>query len=144
MLANKVIGGNLVKTIHSKNEPTFDATGYFASRGDAETISNIPAIWSYGFAQGNKRGLILINLDVSTARPVIVKFAGKVVDNKVTSWALATETITANNEFEVGRPQVEVTTNVLGDFSSGSKITLPPHSMKVLSWKVETNQIELN
>ncbi|MEJ2705941.1 MAG: hypothetical protein P8Z79_26165, partial [Sedimentisphaerales bacterium] len=100
MLANKVIGGDMVKTVHSKNEPTFDATGYFTSRDGVETVSDVPAIWTYGFAQGNKRGLILISLDVSTPRPVIVKFAGK------------------------------------PGFSSGYRLTLPPHSMKVLSWKV--------
>ena len=139
MLANKVIGGDLVRTIHSKNEPTFDATGYFDSRSDTETVSDIPVIWSYGFARGQKRGLILINLDVSTPRHVIVKFAGIVADGQATSWALAAETITANNEFEVGPPQVEVTKDILQGFSSGNRVTLPPHSMKVFSWEVEVN-----
>ena len=139
MLANKVIGGDLVRTIHSKNEPTFDATGYFNSRSDTETVSDIPVIWSYGFARGQKRGLILINLDVSTPRHVIVKFAGIVADGQATSWALAAETITANNEFEVGPPQVEVTKDILQGFSSGNRVTLPPHSMKVFSWEVEVN-----
>ena len=41
MLANKVVGGDLVETIHSKNEPVFDATGYFAYKGDAETIKKL-------------------------------------------------------------------------------------------------------
>jgi alpha-L-arabinofuranosidase len=139
MLANKVIGGDLVKTIHSKDKPTFDAKGYFTSRGDAETISDIPIIWSYGFAHGTKRGLILISLDVSRPRSVIVKFAGKVAYGKATSWAMTADTITANNEFETGQPQVEVTKDVLREFSSGSRVTLPPHSMKALSWEVEAN-----
>ncbi len=139
MLANKVIGGDLVRTIHSKNEPTFDAAGYLTSSGKIETVSDVPVIWSYGFAQGNKRGLILISLDVSTPRPIIVKFAGKVADAKATSWTLAAETITANNEFETSQPQVEATTDGLQEFASGSRIMLPPHSMKVLSWEVEAN-----
>ncbi|MFC1633863.1 hypothetical protein ACFL5Z_03410 [Planctomycetota bacterium] len=137
MLANEVIGGDLVKTIHSKNEPTFDTTGYFTSKGDVETISDIPVIWSYGFAQDKKRGLILISLDVTTPRSIIVRFAGNAVQGKATSWTLAAETITANNEFEVEQPQVEITTDVLNKFSSGSRVVLAPHSMKVLSWEVE-------
>ncbi|MBN2314972.1 MAG: hypothetical protein JXM79_13655 [Sedimentisphaerales bacterium] len=137
MLANNVIGGDLIETIHSKNEPTFNATGYFSSRDGVETISDIPAIWSYGFAQGNKRGLILINLDVSTPRSVILRFEGNARNSKATSWALTAETVTANNEFEAGQPQVEVTSNVLNGFSNGIHLTLPPHSMRVFSWETE-------
>ncbi|MEA3226225.1 MAG: hypothetical protein U9Q07_09760 [Planctomycetota bacterium] len=46
----------MVRTIHSKDGPTFDARGYF-TKGDVETVANIPVIWSYGFSQGTKRGL---------------------------------------------------------------------------------------
>jgi hypothetical protein len=137
MLANKVIGGDLVGTIHSEDEPTFDAKGYFAWKGEVETIANIPVMWSYGFAQGTRRGLILICLDVSKPRSVIVKFAGKVAGDKATSWVLSADRITASNEFEVGKPQVKVKTNVLRSFASGTRVALAPHSMLVLSWEVE-------
>jgi alpha-L-arabinofuranosidase len=137
MLANKVIGGDLVRTIHSEDEPTFDAKGYFAWKGEVETVPNIPVIWSYGFAQGTRRGLILICLDVSEPRPVIVKFAGKVAGDKAASWLLGADRITASNEFEAGKPQVKVKTNVLRSFASGTRVGLAPHSMLVLSWEVE-------
>ena len=136
MLANKVIGGDLIETIHSKNEPVFDATGYFANKGNAETIRNIPVVWSYGFAEGDRRGLILMSLDVSVARPVEIAFAGKPVQNKVSLWRMRAETITANNEFETGRPQVIVAQETLNDFGQNYKIMLPPHSMTVLEWEI--------
>jgi hypothetical protein len=139
MLANKVIGGDLVRTVHSQDEPTFDARGYFTSSGEAEAVSDVPVIWSYGFARGAKRGLILISLDVTRPRPVIIEFAGQVTDGKATTWLLSADSITANNEFEAGQPQVEATTDVLTGFSGGARIVLPPHSMKVLSWEVEAN-----
>src|SRR4030042_1101752 len=137
MLANKVIGGNMVETIHSKNEPTFDVTGYFANQGDAETVRDITVVWSYGFAEGRRRGLILMSLDVSSARPVEIAFAGRPVQNKASLWRMIAEKITANNEFEVGRPQVEVAQETLNDFGPGYKIMLPPHSMTVLEWEVQ-------
>lgn len=135
MLANKVIGGNMVKTVHSKDEPTFEANGYFASKGEVETIPNIPAIWSYAFNQGSRRGLILISLDVSRPRSVIVKFAGKAAGGKAATWTLIAERIIANNEFEAGEPQVKIKEKVLSGFASGSRVVLAPHSMLVLSWE---------
>ena len=136
MLANKVIGGDMVGTIHSEDEPRFDARGYF-TKGDVETVSDIPVIWSYGFADGARRGLILICLDVSKPREVVVKFAGNAARREAASWALAADSITASNEFEVGEPQVVVKQGVVKGFANGSRITLAPHSMRVLSWQVE-------
>jgi len=137
MLANKVIGGDLVQTIHSDNEPTFETKGYFASKKDVETMSNIPVIWSYGFVQGRKRGLILINLDVSSSQTVMLKFSGKVAGNEAAAWRLCGEAITSNNEFEVGSPQVTVETETLSRFRDGRKVELSPHSMMVLSWETD-------
>ena len=135
MLANKVIGGDMVETIHSKKEPTFDATGYFAHKGDVETVRDIPVVWSYGFAEGGRRGLILISLDVSTARPVEIAFAGRAVRDEAVIWRLSADTITANNEFEVGLPQVTVTRDTLNGFSPDYEMILQPHSMTVLEWE---------
>ncbi len=135
MLANKVLGGDMVRTIHSDNEPKFEAKGYLASKTEAETISNIPVIWSYGFVEGSRRGVILINLDVSNSQTVVLKFAGKADGDEAEAWRLCGEAITANNEFEVGPPQVTVETETLSRFADGRKLDLAPHSMLVLSWQ---------
>ncbi|HUT45276.1 MAG TPA: hypothetical protein VMX36_03285, partial [Sedimentisphaerales bacterium] len=86
---------------------------------------------------GVRRGLILMSLDVSTARPVEIAFAGRPVQNKASLWRMSAEKITANNEFEAGRPQVAVERETLNDFGPGYKIMLPPHSMTVLEWEVQ-------
>ena len=93
-------------------------------------------VWSYGFAEGRRRGLILMSLDVSIARPVEIAFAGRPVQNKASLWRMSAESITANNEFETGRPQVTVDEQKLNDFGPGYNIMLPPHSMTVLEWEV--------
>jgi len=135
MLANKVIGGDMVRTIHSQDEPRFEAKGYFASKTEIETISNVPIIWSYGFIQGRKRGLILINLDVSNPQTVMLKSAGQAAGAEATAWRLCGEEITANNEFEAGQSRVVVKTETLSRFADGRKVDLAPHSMLVLSWE---------
>jgi len=145
-IANKVIGGDLVETVHSGFEPTFDATGYFEEDEECpappnpppppETVSDIPAIWSYGFVDSDNRGLILINLDVSESHLVEVRFEGTVAYEEATSWLLSADAITDNNEFEVGEPQVTVTEEMLADFASGAQVILPPHSMRVIKWGI--------
>jgi len=135
MIANKVIGGDLVKTVHSKDEPKFDARGYFAYKGDVETVEDIPTIWSYGFSEGKRRGLILVSLDVSDEQVVEVRFDGK-VRAKAKSWLMSGDSITANNEFETGAPQVKVAHKEFEGFGSGSKLELPPHSMTVVEWQI--------
>jgi hypothetical protein len=138
MLANKVIGGNMVRSVHAEDEPTFEARGYF-TKSDIETVADIPVIWSYGFADGTRRGLILISLDVSKAREVVVRFAGEVADGSTAFWALTGERISSSNEFEVGKTQVVVKDDLVRQFRSGSKVELAPHSMLVLSWQVENS-----
>jgi len=78
-----------------------------------------------------------MSLDVSTARPVEIAFAGRPVQNKASLWRLSAEKITAGNEFEAGPPQVAVAQETLNDFGPGYKIMLPPHSMTVLEWEIQ-------
>ena len=135
---NKVIAGDLVETVHSPGEPTFTAEGIFQKPwrkpGKAETYGPLPVLWSYAFADGNRRGLVVINLDVTQAHTTSVVFDGQVVGAKATSWLLTAQTITANNEFETDPPQVTLTQNAIDGFTSGSNLTVRPFSIIVLDW----------
>jgi len=135
--ANKVLGGDLVETKHGGTEPTFDATGEFRRGKGHETIKGLPAIWSYGFAEGRRRGLVLVSLDTAQARTVAVKFQGAVAGGKARSWLLTGDSIAASNEFENAQPQVKVVAGAIDGFASGREITLPPHSLLALEWQVE-------
>ena len=58
------------------------------------------------------------------------------VENKAAkAWRLAADSIAANNEYETGEPQVKIAEETINNFSSGSEIKLPPHSMLVLKWQ---------
>ena len=65
-------------------------------------------IWSYGFAEGARRALILVSLDTSRPRTVDIEFKGRVVGNRARQWRLAADRISANNEYEAGDAQVKV------------------------------------
>jgi len=135
--ANRVMGGDLVETTHAGLDPTFTATGVFSSRAGAETLRDLPVIWSYAFAEGNRRGLILISLDTSQPHPVDVAFDGEVDGGQARSWLLTAERITDNNEYEGGEPQVKVAEESLDGFRSGTRVVLPPFSMRALSWRIK-------
>jgi len=135
-LANKVMGGDLVETVQSGANPTFEATGVYDRRQGVETLT-LPCLWSYAFVDGKRRGLILLNLDVTRPLSVAVQFDGTVAGNQARAWLLTAPDITANNEFEVAEPQVTVQETAVPGFKSGATATLPPHSMQVLAWEVQ-------
>lgn len=138
-MANEVLSGDLVATVHSGFDPTFDATGRLdRERDNIETMSDIPSIWSYGFVDDDDRGLILINLDVSEPHMVEIRFQGSVADGEAKSWILSADSITDNNEFEVGEPQVVVSEETLAKFANGTRVVLPAHSMRVIKWEIQT------
>jgi hypothetical protein len=136
-LANRVIAGDLVATEHAGADPTFEATGVFNSRDGITTTGPWPAILSYGFADGDRRGLILVNLDTRDARPVSIHFDGRARGGTATGYLLWSESIADNNEFETPEPKVAVVERPIDNFASGVQTSLRPHSMTGLVWELE-------
>ena len=135
-MVNQVIEGDLITTSHSDNQPTFTATGRFGSdKENSEFTTN--TLWSYAFKNDKQRGVVLINLDTSNSQQTEIKFAEKVQGSTATAHLLTGDSLTANNEYEVGDPQVKITESALKNFKSGAPVTLPPHSMIVLKWAVQ-------
>jgi len=135
-LANRVIAGNLVATEHSEDEPVFEATGIFNRQQGVATTGPWPAILSYGFADGARRGLVLVNLDVEKDRPVSIRFDGRPRGGKATGYLLWSENVADNNEFESPAAKVRLVEREIPDFASGVQISLPRHSMTGLVWEV--------
>lgn len=136
-LVNQVIGGDLVATKHSGLDPKFEATGIFNRRDGVVTTRDWPTILSYGFVDGRRRGLILVNLDTGRDRRVRVTFDGSASSGTAVGYLLWSENIADNNEFESGEPKVAVSTETINDFASGHRIVLPRHSIRGLVWEVE-------
>lgn len=133
-LANRVIGGRLVETVHSDDEPTFTGRGKFRSRDKVEDYGPLPVLWSYAFRDGDRRGLVVLNIDVTEAHSVAVEFDAKVKGGTAKRWRLVGDSITANNEFEQPAAEVRLVEDTIKTFASGHRITLPAHSATALEW----------
>jgi hypothetical protein len=134
MIANRLIGGDMVATVHEGASPTFSAEGYFEDdRKAVQTYEDVPVLWSYAFREGNRRGLIVFSLDTTRPHDAVVRFDGPVAGRRAHRWLLTADSISANNEPE-HEPQVSVQEGEIDGFASGHSLTLPPHSMTALEW----------
>jgi alpha-L-arabinofuranosidase len=143
-MANKVIAGDLVETVHEGADPRFSATGIFEKKrqagvfsGDPMTIENVPVLYSYAFKEGNRRAVIIVSVDTSDPHDVQLEFEGQVKGAKAQRWTLTADDITANNEPEVGEPQVAIREAAIDSFGSPYRITIPPFSMIALEWETQ-------
>ena len=136
-LANRVMGGRLVETVHSHGEPTFTGRGKVRYRGEAEDYGPLPVLWSYAFRDGDRRSLVVLNIDVAEAGPLAVAFDGKVNGGTAKRWRLVSDSVTANNEFEQPEPQVRLVEDAVEHFAPGHRYTLPAHSAMALEWQAE-------
>jgi len=134
--ANQVIAGNMVKTEIEGAPPAFEATGVFSKWGVIQTVKNIPSLWTYGFADGRFRGLIVINLDTRASRDLVIKYPGNPA-GPANTWLLTADRIRANNEFEEKEPQVTLRGSNINNFASGTRLSIPPHSMLTLRWELQ-------
>jgi alpha-L-arabinofuranosidase len=138
-MANSVIGGDMLKTSHSGNTPVFSTTGSFEKSGQrVTTYDDLPAICSYAFADGNRRGLILVNLDVETAHEVAVTHPWTAVGPAKFT------TLTGNpgddNELE-HEERVFPVVSTIPSFRSGQHLVLPECSFSVLAWETSTKRV---
>ncbi len=135
MLANKVVGGDLMETLHTGDDPKFDSPPMFEIDGqENRAMSDVPTLYSYAFKEGSRRGLVVCSLDVSQERPVRVQFDGEVAGAEATRWLLTADDITANNEPE-HEPQVHVRRSTVKGFRAGYQFDMPPYSLIAFEWQ---------
>ena len=143
-IANEVIGGDLVETVHSGADPKFSVTnrlgaGYGPSRNPEEmTVGNIPRIHSYAFREGDRRGLILVSNDPREAQPVSIEFDGTVREGTARLWRLASPDLESSNEHDWAPegPEVTIEPEALRDFAGGYRLDLPPATILAIEWHV--------
>ncbi len=134
---NQVIGGELLSTYHTGENPTCTVTGRFDTTSSTFTPQEYTyeEIRSYAFKEGDRRGLILINYNLDEYKGVDVRFPEHVLNNRASSWLVSSDSPTNNNEFEVGDTlPVTITTGTVNGFTNGAQVVMPPCSMQVLEW----------
>lgn len=149
-VANEVIGGDLVETIQEGANPTYSVAGRWKdTRGEKmpegkriaskeePTQKTNPAVWSYAFKEGKRRGLILMNLNGKDTQMVNVVFEGKASSKGAQTWELSNPDLYASNEPELKDPQVSVKTGSIPGFASGKQVQLAPFSVMSMEWELE-------
>ena len=135
MVANQIIGGDLVETIHSGKSSKFVAFGKPGRKWANERKQEFPAIYSYAFQNGPARGVALVNLDLTGPQDVVVAFDGAAA-SRAERWLLSGDSPILNNELEQLKPQVTIAHDSIEDFRSGYRLTLPPHSITAVRWQM--------
>ncbi len=125
-MVNGVIQKDLLETVHEGAKPVFSCLDYKKYK----QVDNIPSIWSYGFKDGKKRGLVLVNLDLKNKQKIKVEFKGGA--KKAKGQVLEADKFSDTNIIE---DKVIKKEYKLSNFKSGSIVTVPPASILALSWE---------
>ncbi len=137
VLANEALSGDLLNVRYEGDLPEFDADFYDESKGEWLGAKSWSALRVLPFAAGEKRSMILLNLDVSRPLEITLDLDAPVRDGQAVWKRLAADDLTANNELEQAEPQVVIQEGGLDEFRDGSSLTLPPHSLTVLHWRAQ-------
>ena len=131
-LANSVIGGNMLQTVQTGANPTWNQP----MSSDNVVLNGAHYIQSFAFQNGSTVGTIVFNLNQTAAVPVTFSGpnapTGTVQVSQVTS-----ANITDNNETA---DTVQTTTKTLSGFNPATGLSLPPFSMTVITTAANTVQ----
>ncbi|NLF40322.1 hypothetical protein GX586_12825 [bacterium] len=138
-VANRVIGGDLVRTAHSGDNPAFDANGYFRGESGVKTYT-FATLHTYAFRDGMRRGLVIVNFDVSSNRTVEVRLpAGEgVAGGTATTWYTVSSHVTNHNE-GTNPPRVAMAQETLAPFTNGAHTVITPYTIQSIEWFAATN-----
>jgi hypothetical protein len=131
-LANSVIGGVMLQTVHTGANPTWNQP----LSSDNVVLNGAHYLQSFAFLNGNAASAVIFNLNQTASLPVTFSGAnapsGSVQMSQITSANITDSNETADT--------VQTTTQTLSGFSPATGISLPPFSMTVLSWSASLTQ----
>ncbi len=131
-LANSVIGGSMLQTVHTGANPTWDQP----MSSDGVQLAGAHYLQSFSFLNQGKVSTILFNLNQTSALPVTLSGtnapSGSVQMSQITSANITDNNETANN--------VKVATKTLSAFNSTTTLMLPPFSMTLLTAATSVTQ----
>jgi hypothetical protein len=145
-LANQIIDGDLVASIHEGEDPTFSATGLFANNArhahiyqekfrDLKDTFELPILHSYAYkTAAGKRGLIVVNYDLEQTRRVTLALPSGEPPRPARRLVLVSDGLWANNEPESPQPGVRIEESRVESFGDGATIEVPPYSMVGYEW----------
>lgn len=134
-MANRIIGGDLVETVHSGENPVFTAKGA-ARRGEGTTEQkNLSELFSYAFTNGNQKSILIVNLGVEDSHPIELNFKNAPKNGKAKVFVYRGDNLTAANDNSNSPAVAELIEEEITDFKSGRRIMIEKHSMLGLVWE---------
>jgi hypothetical protein len=129
-LANQTIpsGATMLQTLQSGANPTWNQ-----ALVNSVQLNGAQYIESFAFSNGTRSGLILLNLNLTTALPVT--FSGA---DAPTGTVQVTELTSANITDTNESASVVAPVSSSQTFTSGTNLSLPPFSMTALAWSTQT------
>lgn len=121
-LANRVMGGNMVRVEISGENPTRDQP----EGNDGVRLAEVHELDAYAFEQSKAHGLIVFNYGLHQTRQLTLEAPGLNAD--ATLWRMVSPDPGASNE-----ETQQVT--IREDRFDGTDLSLPPCSMAVLEWQ---------
>ncbi len=129
---NHAIQGDLLTTVQGGDNPSW-VQAPFNAVGVTTTVN---ALQSFAFRDGDAYGLILFNLDLENAMAVTLDLPAAST-TPAEQWRLHADDIHADNE---DAEAVRLIATTLTDFADGYTLTLPPHSLTVLTWRATASE----
>ncbi len=127
-VANKAMFGDMVRTVHSDDEPRWVQQPV---NGISEQMS-VSYVQSFSFREDGNGSIILYNLHRTYGQEVRLDIEIN-PGSRAERYVLASSDIYDHNEGT--NENVTITGDVLDDFSHNTTLTLPPHSITVLTWR---------
>ena len=122
-MANRVIGGNLVRVDVSGENPTHDQP----LGNNGVQLRNVHEIDAYAFQDGNRHGMVVFNYGLHASRRISLDGPGLNANTNIDLWRMVSPGPGATNE-----ETVQVT--VKEEKMRGTDLVLAPCSMVVLEW----------
>lgn len=135
-MINSAIGPEMLSSTEGGDLYTATGVGRYDSTRSSFTPMEVsyPTIQSFAFRDGNRRGLILLNLDTESNRTVFLNLSERALNNSASTLLLTSDSITNNNDYEQSAPQVAISSNTVSGFTNGMPISMPPFSIRTLTW----------
>ncbi len=125
-LANRAVMGNMLTTTQSGGNPIVNQNPI----NGITKQTTYPLVQSFAFKQGNQYSVVLFNLHLNAAQPVRVQLPRNPAGN-ATMHIMSSNSIHDNNE---NSELVRIRTQGINNFSNNYSLTLPKHSMTVITW----------
>jgi len=129
-LANQAIAGDLVQTIHSGDNPTWDQPLL-----NGVQFNGAHYLQSFAFADGDERSLVLFNLHRTDS--LQLNFTGPLAPAGTVT--MSTLTSAAINDTNEDSDVFQITNQTFNDFDPSQTLSVLPYSMTVLQWRADTS-----